>query len=149
MVLFISPQVLYTPHCSSRRWFSAPCGHHTGRHRGYCPPCSARGHCQGGRGRRGAGHRCASPRPGRPPPPRGVQGHRLGADGYSCPSARAIFVFIVFFLGCGLAARPHRLFDLRRHGRRRTSPSDGCSAQRPSAGEHRHRLLVHQLCQLV
>jgi hypothetical protein len=73
-------------------------------------------------------------RPDRPPPPRGgVQGHRLGADGCSCPSARAIVVFP----GRGLIARPHRLFNLRRHGRRRTSPSRGCSAQRPPTGEYR------------
>jgi hypothetical protein len=35
------------------------------------------------------------------------------------------------------AGRPHRLFNLRRYGRRQTSPSGGCRAQRPSAGEHR------------
>jgi hypothetical protein len=73
-----------------------------------------------------------------------VQGRRLGADGYNCPSARAIFVFIVVFPSHGLTARPHRLFDLRRYGRRRTSPSGSRSAQRPPAGEHRPRLL-HQL----
>jgi hypothetical protein len=77
-------------HCSSRRRFSAPCGHHTGRYRGCCHPCSTRGHRQGGRGHRGAGRRCASLRPGRLPP-RGVQDHHLGADGYNCPSAHAIF----------------------------------------------------------
>jgi hypothetical protein len=44
----------------------------------------------------------------------------------------------------GPVARPHHLFDLQRHSRRRTSPSGGCSTQRPSAGEHRPRLL-HQL----
>jgi hypothetical protein len=131
-----------------RRRFSAPCGHHAGRHRGCCPLCLARGHHQGGRGRRDAGCRCVLPRPGRPPPPRGVQGHRLGADGYSCPSARAIFIFLVIFPDCGLIARPHHLFDLRRHGRRRTSLSGGCSVQRPSAGEHHPRLL-HQLRQLA
>jgi hypothetical protein len=43
----------------------------------------------------------------------------------------------------------HLLFDLRRRGRRRTSPSGGCSAQRPPAGEYRPRLLHHQLCQLA
>jgi hypothetical protein len=80
---------------------------------------------------------------------RRVQAARLLLDGYSCPSARAIFVFIVVFLGRGLAARPHRLFGLRRYGRRRTSPSGGRSAQRPPAGEHRPRLLLHQLRQLV
>jgi hypothetical protein len=48
----------------------------------------------------------------------------------------------------GLAARPHRLFDLRRYGCRQTSPLGGRSAQRPSAGEHRPRLL-HQLRQLA
>jgi hypothetical protein len=131
-----------------RRRFSAPCGHHGGRHRGCCHPCSVRGHHQGGQGRRGAGHRCPSPRLGRPPPPRGVQGHCLGADGYNCPSACAIFVFIVIFLGRGLVAHPHRLFDLRRHGHRRTSPSSDCSVQRPPAGEHHPRLL-HQLRQLA
>jgi hypothetical protein len=130
-------------------WFSAPCGHHTGQHRGCCAPYSAQGHRQEGRGRRGADCRCLSPRPGRPPPRRGgVQGRRRGADGYSCPSARAIFVFIVIFPGQGLAARPHRLFDLRRHDHRRTSPSGGRSAQHPPAGEHRSRLL-HQLRQLA
>jgi hypothetical protein len=128
--------------------FSTPCGHHAGQQRGCCPPCSARGHRQGGRGCRGAGRRCPSPRPGRPPPPRGVQGRRLGADGYSCPSARAIFVFIVVFPGRGLTAHPHRLFDLQRYGRRWTSPSGGRNAQRPPAGEHRPRLL-HQLHQLA
>jgi hypothetical protein len=95
------------------------------------PPvlCPVRSPC---RGRRGAGSCCPTPRQGPSPPPRGgVQGRRLGADGYSCPLARAIFVFIVVFLGRGLAARPHRLFDLRRHGRRRTSPLGGHSAQRP------------------
>jgi hypothetical protein len=49
----------------SRRRFSAPCGHHAERHRGCCPLCSARSHRQGGRGRRGTGRRCPSPRPGR------------------------------------------------------------------------------------
>jgi hypothetical protein len=39
--------------------------------------------------------------------------------------------------------------DLRRHDRRRTSPSGGCSAQHPPAGEHRPRLLLHQLRQLA
>jgi hypothetical protein len=44
---------------------------------------------------------------------RRVQAARfLGANGYSCPSARAIFVFIVIFPDRGLAARPHRLFGL-------------------------------------
>jgi hypothetical protein len=72
------------------------------------------------------------PLPGRPPPPRGgVQGHRLGADGYSCPPVRVIFVFLVIFPSHGLAARPHHLFDQRRHGCRRTSPSGDHSAQRP------------------
>jgi hypothetical protein len=71
-----------------------------------------------------------------------------GADSYNYPSACAVFVFIAIFPGRGLAARPHHLFDLRRHGRRRTSPSGGCSAQRPPAGEHRPRLL-HQLRQLA
>jgi hypothetical protein len=33
------------------RQFSAPCGHHAGRHQGCCPLCSARGHRQEGRGR--------------------------------------------------------------------------------------------------
>jgi hypothetical protein len=116
------------------RRFSVPCGHHAGRHQGCCPPCLTRGHCQEGRG---AGHHCPSPCPGR----------RLGADGYSFPSACAIFVFIVVFPDRGLAARPHRLFDLRRHGRRQTSPSGGRSAQRPPTGEHRPRL--HQLRQLA
>jgi hypothetical protein len=140
IALFISTSALFI-----HRRFSAPCGHHAGRHRGCCPPCSAQGYRQGGRGRRGAGHRCASPRPGLPPPPQGrVQGHRLGADGYCCPSPRAIFVFIVVFPGRGLVARPHRLFDLRRHGRHRISPSGSCSAQRPPAGEHCPQLL-HQL----
>jgi hypothetical protein len=112
------------------------------------PPCSARGHRQRGRGRRGAGRRCPSPRPGRPPPlGGGVQGRRLGVDSYNCPSARAIF--IVAFPRRGLAARPHRLFDLRRHGRPQTSSSGVRSAQRPLAGEHRHRLLLHQLRQLA
>jgi hypothetical protein len=69
-----------------------------------------------------------------------VQGHRVGADGYRCPSARAILAFIGIFP----ATRPHRLFDLRRHGPRRTSPSGDRSAQRPPAGEHRPRLL-HQV----
>jgi hypothetical protein len=78
----------------------------------------------------------------------GVQGHRLEADGYNCSSARAIFVFIVIFPGRGLAARPHRLFDLRRHDRRWTSPSGSRSAQRSPASEHHPRLL-HQLCQLA
>jgi hypothetical protein len=105
------------------RRFSTPCGHHAGRHRGCCPPCLARGG--------------------------GVQGRCLGVDGYSCPSARVIFIFIVVFPGHGLVARPHRLFDLRRYGRRRTSPSGGCSAQRPPAGEHHPQLLLHQLRQLV
>jgi hypothetical protein len=41
-----------------RCWFSTPCDHHAGRHRGRCPPCSARGHRQEGRGCRGAGRRC-------------------------------------------------------------------------------------------
>jgi hypothetical protein len=74
-----------------------------------------------------------------------VQAARLliGADGYRCPSARAIFTFIGIFLSRGLAARPHCLFDLRRHGRRRTSPSGGRTAQRPPAGEHRPRLFLH------
>jgi hypothetical protein len=31
---------------------------------------------------------------------------------YSCPSACAIFIFIVVFSGCGLVDDPHRLFDL-------------------------------------
>jgi hypothetical protein len=44
---------------------------------------------------------------------------------------------------CGPVARPRRLFDLRRHGRRQTSPSGGRSAQHPLAGEHRARLLLH------
>jgi hypothetical protein len=115
-----------------RHRFSAPCGRHAGRHRGCCPPCSARGHHQGGRGRRGAGRHCPSPRLDRLPPPRGgVQGHRLGADGYRCPSARAIFVFIVIFPGRGLTACPHRLSDLRRHGCYRTSPLGDRNAQRP------------------
>jgi hypothetical protein len=73
-----------------------------------------------------------------------VQAARLGADGYRCPLACAIFIFIVIFPGRGLAARPYRLFDLRRHGRRQTSPSGSRSAQRPPAGEHRPQLL-HQL----
>jgi hypothetical protein len=73
----------------------------------------------------------------------------VGADRYSCPSTCVIFVFIVVFPDRGLAARPHRLFDLRRHGHHRTSPSGDRSAQRPPAGEHRPRLLLHQLCQLV
>jgi hypothetical protein len=78
-----------------------------------------------------------------------VQGHRLGADGYRCPSARAILTFIGIFPGRGPATRPHRLFDLRRHGHRRTSPSGGRSAQRPPAGEHHPRLLLHQLHMLM
>jgi hypothetical protein len=77
-----------------------------------------------------------------PPPP--LQGHRLGANGYRCPSARDIFAFIVIFPGRGLAARPHRPFELRRHGHHRTLPLDDRSAQRPSSGEHHHRLLLHQ-----
>jgi hypothetical protein len=44
--------------------------------------------------------------PGCPLPPRGVQGHRLGADGYNCPSARAIFVFIIIFPGRGPVVVP-------------------------------------------
>jgi hypothetical protein len=56
-----------------RRWFSAPSGRHAGRHRGCCPLRSARGHHQGGRGCRGAGCCYPSPRPGRPPPPRGFK----------------------------------------------------------------------------
>jgi hypothetical protein len=148
------PLVLFTWNCSSRNStvhpcrFSAPCGHHAGRHQGCCPPCSARGHHQGGCGRRGVDRRYPSSRSGRSPPPRGgVQCHRLGADGYSCPSARAIFVFIVIFPGRCLIARPHCLFDLQRHGRRRTSPSGGRNAQCSPAGEHRPRL--HQLRQLA
>jgi hypothetical protein len=91
-----------------------------------------------------------SPRPGRLSPPRGgVQGHLFGADGYNCPLARAIFVFIIVFPDRGLATRPHRLFDLQRHGRRRTSPLGGCSAPRPPAGKYRPRLLLHQLRQLA
>jgi hypothetical protein len=101
-------------------------------------------------GSRPSSRRSRTPRPGRPPPPRGgVQGDRLGADGYSCPSARAIFVVLVIFLGHGLAAHPHHLFDLRRHGRRRTSPSSSRSAQHPPSAEHRPRLLLHQLRQLT
>jgi hypothetical protein len=128
-----------------RRRLSAPCGRHAGRHRGCCPPCLTRAHHQG---RRGTGRRCPSPHPGRPPPPPphggGVQGHRLGADGYRCPSTRAIITFIGIFPGRGPAACPHCLFDLRRHGRHRTSPSGSCGAQCPPADEHRPRLL-HQL----
>jgi hypothetical protein len=125
-----------------RRRSSAPCSRHVGRHRGCYPPCSARGHHQGGQGRRGAGRHCPSLRLVRPPPPcRGVQGQRLGTDGYCCPSARAIFAFIGIFPSRGPAAHPHRLFDLQRHSHHRTSPSGGRSAQRPPAGEHRHRLL--------
>jgi hypothetical protein len=131
-----------------RRRFSAPCGHHAGQHRGCCPLCSVRAHRQEGRGRRGADRRCPSSRPGRPPPPRGVQSRHLRADGYSCQSTHAIFVFIIIFPSRGLAARPHCLFDLRRHGHRRTSPSGGRNAQRPPAGEQRPRLL-HQLHQLA
>jgi hypothetical protein len=78
-----------------------------------------------------------------------VQGHCLGADSYSCPSARAIFIFLVIFPGRGLAACPHHLFNLRRHGRRRTKPSGGRSAQRSPAGEHRPRFFLHQLRQLA
>jgi hypothetical protein len=48
------------------------------------------------------------------------------------------------FPGHDAAARLHRLFDLRRHGRHRTSPSGGRSAQHLLAGEHHPRLL-HQL----
>jgi hypothetical protein len=130
--------------------FSAPCDCQVGQHRGCCPPCSAQDHHQGGQGRRGVDRRCSSPRPGRPPPPRGgVQCHRLGADNHRCPSARVIFAFISVFPGHGPAARPHRLFDLRRHGRRRTSPSGGHGAQRPPAVEHRPQLLLHQLCLLT
>jgi hypothetical protein len=40
-----------------RRRFSAPCGHHAGRPRDCCPPCSAQDHHQGGRGCRGVGRR--------------------------------------------------------------------------------------------
>jgi hypothetical protein len=40
-----------------RRRFSGPCSHHAERHRGHCPPCSTRGHRQGGRGRSCAGRR--------------------------------------------------------------------------------------------
>jgi hypothetical protein len=69
------------------------------------------------------------------------------ADGYSCPSTRAIFVFIVIFSDRSLAARPYRLFDLQRHDRRQTSPSGGRSVQCPSAGEHHPQL--HQLRQLT
>jgi hypothetical protein len=43
------------------------------------------------------------------------------------------------------AARLHRLFDLRRHDCRWTSPSGGHNAQRPPAGEHHPRHLLHQL----
>jgi hypothetical protein len=82
----------------------------------------------------------ASSRSPRPP--------HLGADSYCCPSARAIFAFIGIFPGRGLVARPHRLFDLQRHGHRRTSTSGDRIAQRPLAAEHHPRLL-HQLCQLV
>jgi hypothetical protein len=130
-----------------RRRFSALCGHHAEQHRDCCPPCSDRGHPQGGQGRRGAGHRCPYPRPGFSPSPcgGGVQGHRLGADGYCCPLACAILAFIGIFPGRGPAARPHRLFDLRRHGRCQTSPSCGRNTQCPPAGEHRPRLLLHQL----
>jgi hypothetical protein len=115
-----------------RRRLSAPCGHHAGRHRGCCPPCSSRGHHQGGRGHRGAGCHCPSPCPGSLLPPRGG-----GVEGHRCPSAHAIFVFIGIFPGRGPAARPHHLFDLQRHDHHRTSPLGDRSAQRPSAGEHR------------
>ncbi len=54
-----------------------------------------------------------------------------------------LVVVIVIFPDRGLAARPHRLFDLRRRGCCRTSPSGSCSAQRPPAVEHRPQL--HQL----
>jgi hypothetical protein len=130
-----------------RRRFSTLCGRHVGRHRGYCPPCSARGHHQGGRGHRGAGRHYPSLHPGRLLPPRrgGVQGHRLGVDGYRCSSARTILAFIGIFPGRGPAARPHRLFDIRRHGHRRTSPSGDRSAQRLPAGKHHLQLLLHQL----
>jgi hypothetical protein len=127
-----------------RHRFSTSCSRHAGRHQGCYTPCLARGHHQGGRGRQGIGHHCPSPRPGHPPPQGGIKGHCLVADGYRCPSARAIFVFIIIFPGRSLAAHPHRLFDLRRHGRRRTSPLEGHSTQRPPAGEHHSRLL-HQL----
>jgi hypothetical protein len=140
MSFFLLPLTLAIALFIHRR-LSAPCGHHARRHRGCCPPYSARSRHQGGRGHRGAGHRCPSPCLGRPPPPRGggVQGHRLGEDGYNCLSARVIFVFLAIFLGCGLAARPHHhhLFDLRRHIHRWTSPSGGRSAQCSPAREHR------------
>jgi hypothetical protein len=131
--------------------FSAMCGRHVERHRGCCPPCSARGHHQEGRGRRGVGRRYPSPRPGHPPPPRGggVQGHHLVADGYRYPSACAILAFIGIFPDRGPGARPRCLFNLRRHGRHRTSPSGDRSAQRPPADEHHPRLLLHQLRLLV
>jgi hypothetical protein len=67
--------------------------------------------------------------------------HRLGADGYHYPSARAILAFIGIFTSHGPTARPHRLFDLRKHGHRRTSPLGNRSTQRPPAGEHHPRLL--------
>jgi hypothetical protein len=60
------------------------------------------------------------------------------------PSARAILAFIGIFPGRGPAARPHHLFDLRRHGRHWTSPLGGRSTQYLPAGEHHPRLL-HQL----
>jgi uncharacterized membrane protein YgcG len=61
---------------------------------------------------------------------------------------RAIFAFISIFLGRGLVARPHHLFDLRRHGHRQTSLSGGRSAQHPPDGEHRPRLLHQAACLL-
>jgi hypothetical protein len=73
-----------------RRRFFAPCGHNAGRTPRLLP--SVLGIMPSSRRPRTPRRR--PPRPGRPPPPQGgVQGRRLGADGYSCPSARAIFVF--------------------------------------------------------
>jgi hypothetical protein len=45
----------------------------------------------------------------------------------------------------GPTTYPHRLFDLRRHDHRWTSPSGGHSTQCPPTGEHHPRLLLHEL----